>query len=66
MPYTAADRTIEQVLKDYETGVLNAEFKGSTLEYLHAVIAAKAAQTQQRWARVAAFAASGRGVRRLY
>ena len=37
MPYSAKGRTIEQVLADYEAGLLNGH-GGATTEYLHAVI----------------------------
>jgi hypothetical protein len=56
VPYSAKGRTIEQVLADYEAGLLN-DHGGATTEYLHAVIMVRAAQEQRRYARVAAFAA---------
>jgi hypothetical protein len=56
VPYSANGKTIEQVLSDYEAGLLN-DHGGATTEYLHAVIMVRAAQEQRRWARVAAVAA---------
>jgi hypothetical protein len=55
--YRAGRRNIEQLLTDYEDRKLDATYKGSTTEYLHAAIMVKAAQRQQLWAMVASVAA---------
>jgi hypothetical protein len=57
VPYRAGDRSIEQLLGDYEDRKRDADYKGSATEYLHAAIMVKAAQRQQSWAIVAAIAA---------
>ena len=55
--YTSQGKSAKRVLRDYENGELDADYKGSTTEYLHAVVMVKAAQQQRVWAMVAALAA---------
>ena len=55
--YTSQGKSAKQVLKDYEDGKLDADYGGTTVEYLHAAIMVKAAQQQRLWAMVAAIAA---------
>jgi hypothetical protein len=57
MAYTARGKTVDELLDDFESGLLASEFKGSTVDYLRAAIAAKAAASQRYWARIAACAA---------
>jgi hypothetical protein len=57
MTYTAKGKAIDELFEDFESGLLAQEFKGVTMEYLQAAISAIAAESQRRWARVAAFAA---------
>jgi hypothetical protein len=56
MPYSSDGKNSQQVLKDFEAGLLN-DHGGNTTEYLHAVIMVRTAQEQRRWATVAAIAA---------
>ena len=46
-----------ELLDDYQKHRMDADQKGNTDEYLQAVLSARAAQEQQRWAIVAAVAA---------
>jgi hypothetical protein len=55
--YRAGKRSIKQLLTDYEDRKLDADYRGSAAEYLHAAIMVKAAQRQHLWAMVAAIAA---------
>lgn len=55
--YTARGKTVDQVLEDFETGSMDADYSGNTVEYMQASVAAAAARAQERWARVSAFAA---------
>jgi len=57
VPYTSDGKSVEQLLRDYEQRLMDADYGGSTTEYLHASIMVRAAQTQRRWAMVAAIAA---------
>jgi len=56
-PYSSEGKSAAQVLRDYEARLLDADYGGSTTDYLHAAIMVKAAQEQRRWAKVAAIAA---------
>jgi hypothetical protein len=57
MPYSANDKSIEQLLVDYEQHLLDADYGGSTTEYLHAAIMVRVAVAQRRWSRVVGIAA---------
>jgi len=56
--YTSAGKSIETLLSDFEARAMDADYGASTTDYLHAAIMVRAAQTQRRWAKVAAIAAS--------
>jgi hypothetical protein len=58
MPYSSDGKNSQQVLNDFEAGLLN-DHGGNTTEYLHAVIMVRTAQEQRRWATVAAIAGRG-------
>jgi hypothetical protein len=62
--YTARDKTVGQILEDYENHRMDSTHGGSTTEYLQAAISVavarsqeRAADAQRRWSRVAAAAA---------
>ena len=55
--YSAKGKSIEQLLDDYEKRLLDADYGGSTTDYLQAAISARAAQAASHWAKVAALAA---------
>jgi hypothetical protein len=57
VPYKAEGKSTDKLLSDYEDWLLDADYGGSTAEYLHAAIMVKAAQEQRRWAMIAAIAA---------
>jgi hypothetical protein len=57
MPYTGRGKTPDELLADYEQGLLDATFKGSTTDYLHAAIAVAVANAQRRWAKIVGVAA---------
>jgi len=57
VPYRSEGKSAKQVLRDYEDRLLDADYGGSTTDYLQAAIMVKAAQGQRRWAMVAALAA---------
>lgn len=63
--WSAIGRKPAEVLKALEDGTLATVYKGSTPDYVHAAIAASAAEAQERaahaqrrWAKVSAIAAS--------
>ncbi len=57
MVYSAIGKKPDEILKDFEDHLLDADYLGSTTEYMHAAIATAAARAQERWAKVAALAA---------
>jgi hypothetical protein len=55
--YSAAGKTVEEILADFERGELDSAFKGNTTDYLHAAIAVRASQDAVRIASATRFAA---------
>ncbi len=62
--YSARGKTVDQILKDFEDHLLDADYEGNTTDYMHAAVTAAAAQAQERaaaaqrhWATIAALAA---------
>lgn len=55
--YSAIGKRPEQILKDFEEHLLDADYQANTTEYLHAALSMAAARAQERWAKVAAVAA---------
>jgi hypothetical protein len=57
MAYSAIGKKPDEILKDFESHLLDADYEGNTTEYMQAAIAMAAARAQERWAKVAAVAA---------
>ena len=55
--YTAQGKTSDEILGDFEAGAMDADYGGSTTEYMQAAVTAAAARAQERWVKVAALAA---------
>ena len=55
--YTARGKKADQILKDFEAGLMDSTYKANTTDYLHAAVATAAARALERWAKVAALAA---------
>ncbi len=57
MAYSAIGKKPDEILKDFENHLLDAGYGGSTTDYMQAAVAMAAARAQERWAKIAAFAA---------
>jgi hypothetical protein len=62
--YSAAGKSVEAILKDFEDHVMDSTYEANTTDYLHAAVTVAAARAQERaadaqrqWAKVAALAA---------
>jgi hypothetical protein len=62
--YSARGKTPDEILKDFEDGLIAARFGGNTAEYMQAALTASAAEvqeqataTQRRWGKLAGVAA---------
>jgi hypothetical protein len=56
MAYSAIGKKPDQILKDFEDHLLDADYGGNTSEYMQAAIAMAGARAQERWAKVSALA----------
>jgi hypothetical protein len=54
MAYSAIGKKPDEILKDFEDHLLDADYQANTTEYMQAAIAMAAARAQERWAKVAA------------